>query len=183
MLDRVLKAIPELTDAVVGADVHGEGSYDVKKTGAADATRKTARKTASTAKRAARQTRRAPGATRAQGAARGAVAREQDLPIARYGTLNADEITARLPELSQVELTLVDVYERRNDARTTILARIDALKADQPWTGYDSQNVDGIRRALGNADDATARAALDYERAHKQRAGVLAAAARETANA
>ena len=36
MLERVLREIPKLTDAVVGADVNGNTSYDVTKTGAAD---------------------------------------------------------------------------------------------------------------------------------------------------
>lgn len=177
MLERVLDEIPKLTDAVMG------DSYDVTETGAADATRTAARKTASTAKRAAKQTRRAPGAARAEGTARGAVASEQDLPIARYGKLTADEIAARLPELAQVELAQVEVYERRNDNRTTVLARIDALRGSEPWTGYDEQNVDEIRAALGKADDDTARAARDYERAHKQRAGVIEATEREIARA
>jgi ferritin-like metal-binding protein YciE len=180
MLARVLEEIPKLTDAVVGSDVHGEGSYDVKKTGAADATRAAARKTATKAKRTARQV---PGAARAEGTARGAVAREQDLPIARYGELTADEIAARLPELSQVELAQVQVYERRTDNRTTILGRIDTLRASEPWAGYDEQTVDQVRTALGKADEATTKAARDYERAHKNRAGVLEAAERELANA
>jgi ferritin-like metal-binding protein YciE len=177
MLERVLDEIPKLTDAVAG----GGDTYHVTETGAADATRKAARKTASTAKRAARQTRRAPGAARAEGTARGAVAREQDLPITRYDELTADEIVARLPELTQVELTQVETYERRKDNRTTVLSRIDALRSSEPWAGYDEQTVDEIRDALGKADEATARAARDYERAHKQRAGVIEATERELA--
>jgi ferritin-like metal-binding protein YciE len=39
MLDRLLGEIPRLTDAVYGADVHGDPSYDVTKTGAAEAAR------------------------------------------------------------------------------------------------------------------------------------------------
>ena len=39
MLDRVLREIPKLTDAVVRAEVKGDPSYDVTKTGAADAVR------------------------------------------------------------------------------------------------------------------------------------------------
>jgi ferritin-like metal-binding protein YciE len=178
MLERVLKEIPKLTDAVVDG-----GSYDIAKTGAADATRKTARKTASKAKRTARQARKVPGAARAEGTARGAVAREQDLPIARYGKLTAEEIAGRLPQLTQVELAQVEVYERRTENRTTILTRVQTLRASEPWTGYDEQTVEEIRGALGKADDATARAARDYERAHKQRAGVLEAAEREPARA
>src|SRR3954469_1021886 len=41
MLARVLREIPKLTDAVVGSDVEDDPSYDVTKTGAADAVRKT----------------------------------------------------------------------------------------------------------------------------------------------
>ena len=39
MLERIMREIPKLTDAVVGADVEGEPSYDFGKTGAADAVR------------------------------------------------------------------------------------------------------------------------------------------------
>jgi ferritin-like metal-binding protein YciE len=183
MLARVLDEIPKLTDAVARADVHGEDVYSVTETGAADATRRAARRTAGKAKRAAKQARRAPGATRAEGTARGAVAREQDLPIARYGDLTADEIVARLPQLTQVELAQVEAYERRKDDRTTVLARIDALRGSEPWTGYDEQTVDEIRSALGKADGDTARAVRDYERAHKQRAGVIEATERELSRA
>ncbi|MGE5636951.1 MAG: DUF892 family protein [Nocardioidaceae bacterium] len=37
MLERVVRELPKLTDAVVLADVHGEPSYDATTTGAADA--------------------------------------------------------------------------------------------------------------------------------------------------
>jgi ferritin-like metal-binding protein YciE len=175
MLARILDEIPKLTDAVV----RHEG-YDVAKTGAADAARGTARKTTAKAKRTAR---RAPGAARAAGTARGAVAGEQDLPIARYGELTADEIAARLPELTQVELAQVEAYERWTERRSTVLGRIQTLRGAEPWGGYDSQTVDEIRTALDKADEATTGAAREYERAHKQRAGVLEAAERKLANA
>jgi ferritin-like metal-binding protein YciE len=165
MLDRVLAEIPKLTDAVAAG-----GPAEVKTIGAADKTRKAARKTTSAAKRAA-------------GTARGAVAREQDLPIAGYDKLSAEEITGRLPQLSQDELAQVAGYERRKANRTTILSRIEVLSADEPWTGYDGQTVEEIRSALEKGDEATVRAVRDYERAHKQRAGVIEAAERELANA
>src|SRR5690242_16324138 len=64
MLQRVLREIPKLTDAVVGADVKGNPSYDVTTTGAADAvrdaaktTKTAARKTTTATKRTARQAR------------------------------------------------------------------------------------------------------------------------------
>src|SRR5918998_96718 len=60
MLERVLREIPELTDAVVRADVRGNGSYDVAKTGAADAGRGAARRTRTAAKRTTTKGSRAP---------------------------------------------------------------------------------------------------------------------------
>jgi ferritin-like metal-binding protein YciE len=200
MLQRVLKEIPKLTDAVFGADVHGHGSYDAATTGAADATRTAARKTAggaSSARRsAARTTASGAGASRtaarktatkakrtAAAPARRVAPREQDLPIPRYGRLTADEVVAKLPELSQAELAQVETYERRKGKRTTVLARIDTLRGSEPWSGYDGQTVDEIRTRLGTADDPTAKAVREYERAHKDRAGVLESAQRELASA
>ena len=73
MLARVLRAIPRLTDAVVGAEVEGDSSYDVRTTGAADAGREVGRaartkttRTAASAKRTARQARKVPGVARAR---------------------------------------------------------------------------------------------------------------------
>ncbi len=190
MLARLLEELPKLTEAVVSADVKGNGSYDVTTTGAADATRAAARTTRAaaakgTAKagRGARQARKVPGAARAEGGVKGALAGEQDLPIARYNKLNADEIASKLPELSQIDLAKVDAYERKHVNRTTILGRISTLRGSEPWAGYDELNVSEIRTALAGADDARAKAAHDYERAHKNRAGVLETAARETSNA
>jgi ferritin-like metal-binding protein YciE len=190
MLAAVLKEIPKLTEAVVGAEVEGAKSYDITKTGAADAakaagkaTQRTARKATSRAtsqaKSGARQARRVPGVARAEGEAKGAVASAGDLPIARYDELNADEITSRLSELSQIDLGKVDAYERKNANRTTVLERISSLRGDEPWPGYDEQNVEDIRKALTAADDDTARKVREYERAHKARSGVLESAERE----
>ena len=43
MLERIMRELPKLTAAVVGADVEDDPSYDVTKTGAADAARATGR--------------------------------------------------------------------------------------------------------------------------------------------
>jgi ferritin-like metal-binding protein YciE len=179
-LEKIHRELPKLAKAVVGAELEGEPSYDVTKTGAADAVRKT---TSRTAKRTARQARKAPGVARAEGRARGAVATAQDLPIARYDDLTADEVVAKLAELSQADLAKVDSYERRHEDRATVRSRIDSLKGSEPWAGYDEQTVDEIVKALSDADDARAKAVRDYERAHKSRAGVLSAAQRELATA
>ncbi len=191
MLEQVLAQIPQLTDAVVGSDVRGNGTYDVTKTGAADATRAAARSAKTTAGSTARKTarkgaakaRKAPAVARAEGTARGVVASEGDLPIARYGSLTADEIVARLPGLSQVDLAKVEAFERKGENRTTVTARIRTLRASEPWAGYDAQTVEEIRTALGKASDDEAKAVREYERAHKDRAGVVEAAERELATA
>src|SRR4051812_30787814 len=183
MLERVLGEIPKLTGAVVGADIGGDPSYDVTKTGAADAARATARKTAAKTKRTARQARKVPGVAQAEGQAKGAVASQSDLPIARYDKLTADEIVAKLSELSQIDLAKVDSYERRHDNRATVLGRISSLRGDEPWPGYDELTATEVQTALGEADDDRAKAVRTYERAHKARAGVLKAAERELANA
>jgi ferritin-like metal-binding protein YciE len=190
MLERILAEIPKLTDAVVGADIKGEGTYDIIKTGAADATRTAARtgrsaasKSATKAKRTTRQARKVPGVAHAEGAAKGAVASASDLPIARYDSLTAEEILARLPELSQIDLAKVQAYERKSGSRATVLGRIDSLQASEPWPGYDELTVEEIRVVLSEADEDRAKAARTYERAHKNRAGVLDVAERELANA
>ena len=94
MLDRVMREIPELTEAVVRAEVKGKPSYDVTKTGAADAGRevartakKASRKSTKSTKRTARRARKVPGVAQAEGQLKGAVASEGDLAIARYDAL------------------------------------------------------------------------------------------------
>ena len=190
MLRRVLREIPKLTDAVVRADVKGKSSYDVTTTGAADgareageATKHAARKTSAATKRAARQARKVPGVAQAEGEIKGAVAGEDDLAIARYDTLTADEITGRLAELSQIDLAKVDAYERKNQNRTTILSRITSLRGDEPWPGYDELTATEVQAVLSEGDDERAKQVRSYERAHKNRAGVLTAADRELTNA
>jgi ferritin-like metal-binding protein YciE len=114
MLARVMREIPKLTDAVVGADVEGNGSYDVGTTGAAE-----------TVKRTARQARKVPGVARAEGTVKGVVASEGDLAINRYDKLTADEIVGRLAELSQIDLAKIDAYERAHKTRAGVLKAAD----------------------------------------------------------
>jgi len=190
MLDRVLREIPKLTDAVVAAEVEGNGSYDLSKTGAADAVRvagEGAKKTASSgtarAKRTARQARKVPGVAQAEGQVKGAVASGDDLAIARYDKLTADEIVSRLGDLSQVDLAKVDSYERKNQNRTTILSKVTSLRGEEPWPGYDELSAADIESVLGEADDERAKEVRSYERARKNRAGVLKAAERNLTSA
>jgi ferritin-like metal-binding protein YciE len=190
MLQRVLAEIPKLTEAVVRADVRGDGSYDVTTTGAADAargagraTRTAARKTATRTRRTARQARKVPGVAQVEGEIKGAVAGEGDLAIARYDALTADEVIARLAELSQIDLAKVDAYERKNQNRRTVTTRISSLRGDEPWAGYDELNASEVQAVLAEGDDERAQQVRDYERAHKNRGGVLRAAERERTSA
>ncbi len=190
MLDRVLAEIPKLTDAVVRSEIHGNGSYDITKTGAADAGRaaskkvkETGREAASSAKRSARQARRVPGVAHAEGQIKGAMASEEDLAIAGYDSLNAAEIIEKLVDLSQIDLAKVDSYERKNENRTTILSRVASLRSDEPWPGYDELSVSEIRAVLDEGDERRAKRVHSYERSHKNRTGVLDASKRELTKA
>ncbi len=190
MLDRLLREIPRLTEAVARAEFEGQGSYDVTETGAADAVRevgktakRTARRSTGQAKRSARQARKVPGVARAEGTVKGAVASESDLAIASYDSLSVDEIVNKLAELSQVDLAKVNAYERKNQNRSTVTSRIDSLQADEPWAGYDELAVDEVRAVLSEADETRIKAVRTYERKHKNRAGVLQATERQLTNA
>jgi ferritin-like metal-binding protein YciE len=190
MLDRLLKEIPRLTDAVARAEFDGEGSYDVTEIGAADTLRevggtakRTARQGAGQAKRTARQARKVPGVARAEGTVKGAVASASDLAIANYDSLSAEEVQDKLSELSQIDLAKVNAYERKNQNRSTVTSRINSLQGDEPWPGYDELGVDEVRAVLSEGDETRVKAVRSYERKHKNRAGVLQATERELSNA
>jgi ferritin-like metal-binding protein YciE len=190
MLDRILREIPKLAEAVVRSEIRGHPSYEVGETGAADAVRSAsssvkgaARGAGSRAKRTARKARKVPGVAQAEGQVKGALASEGDLAIAGYGKLTAAEIVEKLASLSQVELAKVDAYERKHDARTTILSRITSLRDDEPWPGYDDSGVEEIRAVLDEGDAERIRRVRSYERSHKNRAGVIEASERELAKA
>ena len=191
MLQRIEQELPALTRAVARAEIGGEPSYDITETGAADAVRDVAKETKRATKRTAskakttatRQARRVPGAKQAEGAAKGAVASEQDLPIANYDALTAEEISKRLPELSQVDLTKVEVYERKSQGRSTVLDRAETLRGDEPWAGYDDNTADEVVERLRDSDDELVAKARDYERAHKNRTTVMRAVERELTHA
>jgi ferritin-like metal-binding protein YciE len=190
MLARVMREIPKLTAAVVGADVQGDPSYDVSKTGAADAVRdagqqakKTARQANTRVRSTARQARKVPGVAQAEGQIKGAVASEQDLPIARYDTLTAADLIEKLSGLSQIDLAKVDAYERKNQNRSTVLGRTSALRGEEPWPGYDELNATEVNAVLSEGDDDRAERVRAYERSHKNRAAVINASERDTSRA
>jgi uncharacterized protein (UPF0335 family) len=117
--------------------------------------------------------RKIPGVAAIEGAATGAVADEQDLPIAGYDEQSAADIVSELKGLSQRDLRMIDAYERTNENRSTITDAIDRLTGDEPWSGYDEQTVDEITKALDGADVETATTVKAYERQRKGRVGVI----------
>jgi ferritin-like metal-binding protein YciE len=190
MLDRLIAEIPDLTDAVIAADVRGHSGYNISETGAADTARAAARRTGKAAGRTrtkarqtSRQARKVPGVARAEGVVKGAIASEDDLPISNYGKRTASEIVERLGDLSQVDLAKVESYERRHEKRTTILAKVTSLRIEEPWPGYDELDVGEVRSVLGETDETRVRRVASYERSHKKRAGVLGAVEHELSNA
>lgn len=190
MLDRLLAEIPRLADAVVRADVYGDPTYDLGEVGAVDAVRaagesvrRTAQQANSGARRKARTARKVPGVARAEGQIKGALASEGDLPIGRYDALTAAEIAERLTGLSQVDLAKVDAYERKGENRATVTSRIASLRGQEPWPGYDELSVSEIRSALDLGNERQVRSVRAYERAHKNRSGVISATERELAHA
>ena len=61
--------------------------------------------------------------------------------------------------------------------------RISSLQGNEPWAGYDELTVSEVQAVLGEGDESRIKKVRAYERAHKNRAGVLEAAERERANA
>jgi hypothetical protein len=122
--------------------------------------------------------RKIPGVVAAEGAVTGALTSEQDLPIADYDKHTAADIAAKLKTLSQRELRMVGAYEAKRQNRGTIIGGIVKLTDEEPWSGYDGQNIPEITARLAGRNAATAGKVRSYELAHKDRAGVLDITAR-----
>ena len=132
MLERILREIPKLTDAVVRAEVEGKPllrHHDDRRR------RRRPRGRRGDQGRRAQDDRRRPSAPRA----RRARSRASPRPRARSRAPSRPRATsrsrattrspptrsrARLTELSQIDLAKIDSYERRNQNRTTVLSRI-----------------------------------------------------------
>ena len=113
---------------------------------------------------------------------RGTARKSGAVPIAGYETLTAADVVARLPGLSQRQLAEVERYEKHRESRRTVLGRIESLREKEPWSGYDDETVEQIRKRLSDTDDKQARAVRDYERRHRDRKGVMEAARRAVAH-
>ncbi|MDG9709414.1 hypothetical protein [Streptomyces sp. DH10] len=170
----------------VVASVNGPGGNGGR--GVAEATAQTMRTAADRTREAAqRGSRRARGA--AEGAARempepgsvaeevvGAVQREEDLPIHGFSQLSTEQIRQRLRTLSQVDLTVIEGYERAHGHRKGVLEAIEQLREAEPWAGYDSMEPGEITARLRDASSGEARQVREYEQRHRQRQEIISSA-------
>ena len=116
-----------------------------------------------------------------RGRSRGTEAESQsapDEPMSGYNRLDDKQVSDRLRQLSQVELTAVETYERAHGNRPTVLDKLRYMRGTEPVPGYDALTTEQISEALADADAETVKAVRDYERKFQGRQSVLADAAR-----
>jgi len=122
----------------------------------------------------------------------------RDFPIVRYDELRVTEILPLLVNLDSEDLKMVREEEAAGKGRASILARIDGLLArsggparpapakrpaakkapsraavNLPIDDYDNLNVAQIQARLVGLSPPELRKVRDYEKRHKNRAGVL----------
>jgi hypothetical protein len=112
------------------------------------------------------------------GSAEAARANEQSPPIPGYDRLNGKQVTNQLSQLSQVELAMVETYERAHGNRPAVLDKLRYMRGSEPLPGYDALSPDQIAKALSGADGETVKAVRDYERKFAHRRQVMEEAAR-----
>jgi hypothetical protein len=174
----------------VAASANGAGPREGRSGGVADAAAQTVRtvfdRARDVAQRGIRQARgtgavremREPGPMAEE--ILGAVRREEDLPIPGFGRLSTEQIERLLRTLSQLDLTVVEGYERAHARRNRVLDAIEQLRGAEPWTGYDAMDTAEITTSLQDAPPGVARQVLEYEQRHRQRQEVVSAAEART---
>jgi hypothetical protein len=133
--ERLLRTIADAQQAAgergadwVRAFTKAEATFSRELAGALPAAARSAIESAEgLADAAAQQARRLPGVAPAEGEARGAIAREQDLPIRNYDQLTANEIIGRLDRFSETDLHKIDAYERKHSNRKTVHDKVASL--------------------------------------------------------
>jgi ferritin-like metal-binding protein YciE len=122
MLGALREALPTLTRRVLRSEVEGRPSFDVGRTGAAQAAKGAVEGAVGGAKE------RAGGAADAA-AARVEEAAEQREPFAGYDELNADKVVRRLAGLPPARLRHVEAYERAHKRRRTVIEASERRRA------------------------------------------------------
>jgi hypothetical protein len=87
------------------------------------------------------------------------------------------------PQRPAVEAAVHRGGDPRQANSGTVTSRIDALRDDEPWPGYDELGVDEVRAVLSEGDEQRVKDVRAYERNHKARAGVIQATESELSNA
>lgn len=105
------------------------------------------------------------------------------LPIAGYDGLHEKIVISHFHELSQVELSEIEDYERAHLNRPAVLQKLRYMRSPEPVPGYDALAPDEIVRLLEEADSAKIRAIRDYEGKFRGRRQVMNAAAQALPNA
>jgi hypothetical protein len=73
-----------------------------------------------------------PSATRMAQEVQGAVTREEDLPIPGFSQLGITETQQRLSDLSPLQLTVIESWERAHSNRQAVLDAIDQVRRSKP---------------------------------------------------
>jgi ferritin-like metal-binding protein YciE len=175
MLKTLRAQLPRLTAAVVGAEVLGEPSYDVRSTGAVQDIRKGQRaagRAAEGAVRTATDVAERAGEA-AQGAVRGARgAAEVAGEVAEGAVATAREATSTAGGAAQ------EAVHVAREATGTLTEREEREETRSPLPDYDELTVDDVTRRINRLTPAQLRHVATYERAHKRRRGVLEAVER-----
>jgi ferritin-like metal-binding protein YciE len=162
MLGFLLEEIPTLTEAVFGADVQGDPSYDPTKTGAADAVKGAADAAGDAATSAGTATKNAASSA-ASTANRTAAAAQA---ATKAAAADAKDAAGAIAD---------DAQDAARDAADDAADDTPAVDpdAEKPWAGYDELSVEEVRAVLLTADAETTAQVDAYERANRGRKGVL----------
>jgi hypothetical protein len=104
-------------------------------------------------------------------------------PIAGFDQLDDIEVSAKLSDLSQVELKAVEEYERSHSQRQVVLDKLRYMRTNEPLPGYDGLSPEQIADVLGDSNSETVRNVRDYERKFRRRGQVMDETARVLPNA
>jgi ferritin-like metal-binding protein YciE len=175
MLATLREQLPKLTAAVVGAEVLGEPSYDVGKTGAVQDIRKGQRAAGRAAEHAVGAA--ADVADIAGQAAQGAVQTARGAGEATGEAAEGAVAMARNAGEAAGEAAQ-DVVHGAREATGTLTPTEEREEQRSPLPNYDELTVDDVTKRINRLSPAQLRHVATYERAHKRRRGVLEAVER-----
>ena len=124
MLAALREQLPQLTAAVIGAEVRGEPTYDAGSTGAAQKLRETRGAVGERAQDALHDARDATGTLSST-----QQREEHRSPLPGYDDLNVDDITGRLATLTPAQLRHLATYEHAHKRRRGVLDAVEHRRA------------------------------------------------------